>query len=181
MGASRGRAAIYAAFASLQKQEQFELHAWCAIHDKPWVIRFRKGAEGLYHSIECVRTQALRKGHVENGGLSEVSLALDRFGELDHKCPWCGDLNLNRCECGWVCGGREKGDLFICRDSCGERWVGVPVTELDGMGRSRKHVPLSAPSAFGAPRDARPVRSVALLPARTALLLGDGSGSRHKR
>jgi hypothetical protein len=179
---NHAREVIFSAFRSLQAQEHFEIYAWCAIHDEPWVARCKKGPDGLYHLVEKLQAKRMKDDAGAESGPAATAIPLEEFADLVFGCAWCGNRILNRCSCGWVCGGRERDGLFICRDSCGRQWHGVPAAALEGSNRNPQRVPMMAPPRYDARTRAdvaarRPpvARPRPLLPPRDLLRLGDGS------
>jgi hypothetical protein len=139
----------------------------CAVFDLFFDERFERQASGLYRMVETIRI------HEGDGGRRGVSprraLAMREIEGRYLPCPWCGDNAGKRyhCDCGTpVCGGRVRGNLFICRDSCGDKWeMGPPAREIqvtdaieerDFRGPSRGPAMRQAP-----PRDLRPARLLA--------------------
>jgi len=105
----------------------------CAVFDLEWLMHFEQQASGLYRAIDSTRIHA-GDGSGSGAAQSRV-LSVDKIEGGYTPCPWCGGdkaRHLYHCHCGVpVCGGRVKGNLFICRDSCGERWeMGPPVREI---------------------------------------------------
>ena len=104
----------------------------CARDDLWFVERFERQPSGLYRAVGTVR---IHEGD-DSGSGGSVSRAL-KVREIEGPylaCPWCGDNRGKRyhCSCGApVCGGRVKGSLFICGDSCGDQWeMGPPAREI---------------------------------------------------
>jgi hypothetical protein len=145
----------------------------CAGFDRWFAERFERQLSGLYRSVETVRIPA---GHGGSGSGASMSRVLN-VREIEGRysaCPWCGENAGKRyyCYCGApVCGGRVKGNLFICRDSCGERWeMGPPVREIrvtDAGQDARDYGrPERGPATWQAPVRSSSVERLLLPPAR---------------
>jgi hypothetical protein len=122
----------------------FELSCVCAVHDKPYVMRFEKQPNGKYRFTESIKAVG-RSGRV---GVTVVTLNRIPMGQIEegfYGCAWCGTGGINHCigKCNaYVCGGLIKGDTFHCRKSCGASWVGIPLQEISTETRAEC---LSAP------------------------------------
>jgi hypothetical protein len=144
----------------------------CAAFDLEWAIRFERQGSGLWRGVESFR---LHDGE-SAGGRAGFTRSLD-IAKIEGRyppCPWCGDRSgrLYHCDCGAVvCGARVKGDVFTCRDSCGERWeLGPParaiqVSEARPSCNDWKPGERKVANGQAPPRDAAPAR----------LLLGPGT------
>lgn len=140
----------------------------CAVFDQLFVERFERQASGLYRMVETIR---IHEGDSAGAGAG-VSRTLN-VREIEGRylaCPWCGDNRGKRyhCSCGTpVCGGRVTGNLFVCRDSCGDRWeVGPPSREIQvteaRQGERDFRGPTREPKTAQAPaKDLRPARLLA--------------------
>jgi len=169
----------------------------CAVFDLEWFVRFERQASGIYRVVESIR--------VHDGAGSGPGAALSRVLSVDEvegrypPCPWCGDRAgaLYHCDCGAVvCGGRVKGNLFICRDSCGDQWeMGPPAREIK-VSEARRDTrdfrgPARGSAAWQAPgRSVNPARlllssGTAAVPARPkrgrGVYIRDGSSGHRKR
>lgn len=144
----------------------------CAVFDLWFVERFERQASGLYRMVETIR---IHDGDGSTlGECQSQALSLRKIEGRYLPCPWCGDKAGKRyhCSCGAsVCGGKVKGNHFVCRDSCGDEWdLGPPVHEIqvseakpnsnDWKPGERSHRTWQAP-----PRDVKPERLL-LPPAR---------------
>ncbi len=113
--------------------ETFSLQCFCAREDKPYIMHFVRQPNGKYRCIESVKL-----GRRVNGPAAYVTSASTvRMDQIEGRlpCAWCGTGGINHCasHCGaFVCSGRKQGQLFICRDSCGARWVGTPLEVVEG-------------------------------------------------
>jgi hypothetical protein len=120
--------------------EIFDLYCFCAVHDKPYTLRFVRQASGLLRFKESMRNTAGGKNTGTNG--KGYTLRLDYFENLRGvatPCAWCGNGSFHHCsdDCGaLVCGGRMEGNIFHCRKSCGAVWVGEPMREVEGSAAS---------------------------------------------
>jgi hypothetical protein len=129
----------------------------CAVFDLEWYMRYERQRSGRYRAIESIRI------HDGDGVRQSATLSRTlRYDEIEGRhtpCPWCGDRvgTLYYCSCGAaVCGGRVKGNLFICRDSCGDQWeMGPPAREFQviepGQGPQNFRRPADRPAARSAP------------------------------
>lgn len=115
--------------------ETFELSAVCAVHDRPYVLRYIRQASGRLRFVESLKLQPARAKPREAlaGGAAGQMLPLSEFESGEFPCPWCGAQDINGpCDCGaLVCGGRKRNGLFRCRDSCGAQWSGVEMREVE--------------------------------------------------
>jgi hypothetical protein len=115
--------------------ESFDLHCVCAVHDKPYTLRFVRQPSGRLRFSASVKGKAAASP--DNAQTVDVGRTM-RLGLLEtdkSRCAWCGDKSFHHCSshCGaLVCGGRMKGNTFHCRPSCGAEWVGVPLQEVKG-------------------------------------------------
>ncbi len=115
--------------------EIFDLYCVCAVHDKPYTLRFERQASGLLRFRESVKGKPSSlpdNARAGNGGGWAIQ-QLRYFERGPTPCAWCGDGDFHHCAlyCGaLVCGGRMKGDTFHCRKSCGASWVGVPLQQV---------------------------------------------------
>lgn len=106
--------------------EIFDLFCVCAVHDKPYTLRFERQASGLLRFKESIKgnTGGGHGGSADVGGKGST-LRLDYFENLAHAvtpCAWCGNGCFGHCSqnCGaLVCCGRMRGNTFHCRKSCG--------------------------------------------------------------
>jgi hypothetical protein len=115
--------------------ETFDLYCVCAVHDKPYTLRFVRQPSGLLRFRESVKGQpASCPDNARSGGVG-WKLLMEYFENGSTPCAWCGNGGFHHCarDCGaLVCGGRMKGETFHCRKSCGASWVGVPLREVSG-------------------------------------------------
>jgi hypothetical protein len=113
----------------------FDLYCFCAVHDKPYTLRFVRQPSGLLRFKESIKGKpASSPGDARAGGVG-WTFRLKYFENPAAPCAWCGNESFHHCAsyCGaLVCGGRMKGNTFHCRKSCGASWVGVPLREVRG-------------------------------------------------
>jgi hypothetical protein len=109
--------------------EVIELLRVCAVHDRPYLARYIKGADGRFHYAQSVKLshQSYRDQYEDNPDGVEVHTSQLTGYE---SCAWCradgeqlGQKIGVRCGgCGSVvCFGRtvSAGRYFYCRSSCG--------------------------------------------------------------
>jgi hypothetical protein len=145
----------------------------CAIYDLEWLMHFERQASGLYRAVDSTR---IHGGHGSGPGAAQSRvLSVDKIEGRYKPCPWCGGdkaAQLYHCHCGVpVCGGRVKGNLFICRDSCGEQWeMGPPAREIrvtDARQDARDfRRPERGPATWQAPARSSSVERLLLPPVR---------------
>ena len=133
--------------------EVVELSCVCAVHDKPYTLRFTRQASGLLRFFESVKVEPARHKTALGGAAAALSFSLAEFDENSGAlagrgrgtpCAWCGDGSFHHCAsyCGaLVCGGRMKGERFHCRPSCGASWVGVPLQTVEGTRQQQARKP----------------------------------------
>jgi hypothetical protein len=160
------RQRIDAAFALLRNQEpeRFELPCMCAVHDRPYTLRFVRKANGLFGLVDSERetsgTQV--KGRAGAQIVTPATIPMKEMELTAFPCPWCDDITFHHCAryCGaFVCGGRIKGNVFHCRPSCGASWVGAPLEQVEGQKRQelrRPSMPQASRSPMTAPSVSRP-------------------------
>lgn len=107
----------------------------CAMFDKPYLSRYVRGADGLFHFSECVKLSDTARGQ-GSATAQAVSLKWENISpdSKPGRCPWCGAAGYsigNRhygcVSCGAcstdVCCGRitmkDGKPYFRCRASCG--------------------------------------------------------------
>ena len=148
--------------------EVFDLFCVCAVHDKPYTLRFERQASGLLCFKESIKGKPASSPDNARAGDKGWTLRLDYFENLAHAvtpCAWCGNGCFGHCSqnCGaLVCCGRMRGNTFHCRKSCGASWVGVPLREVSG---SVAEQPTPRRSSLS------PARQVAAHSAKPVLLL----------
>jgi hypothetical protein len=163
------RQRIDAAFALLRNQEpeRFDLPCMCAVHDKPYTLRFVRKANGLFR-LEDSEKATSGTQFTRQAGAHLVTPATIPIKEIEltaFPCPWCDDISFHHCSqnCGaFVCGGRIKGNVFHCRPSCGASWVGAPLEQVKGQKRQELRRP-SMPQASHAPMTAPAVSKPKLM------------------
>lgn len=127
------------------REDTCEVGCVCAVHDRSYIVRYVRGAGGLYQYRESVKVLGNAEGSVE---VRKISMRM--FAPGPTPCPWCGDSYFHHCCCGaFVCGGRMTGNTFRCRDSCGATWEGVP---LDSVSVTNGAKAQAAPRPMQAPR-----------------------------
>jgi hypothetical protein len=138
-----------------------ELSCVCAVHDKPYALRFVRQASGLFRLVESVKVQPVELVMAEGGETGRRSgieyLRLDEFERGSTRCAWCGDRSYHYCRnnCGaLVCGGRMRGRTFRCRASCGAEWVGEPLREVEAVTGPREPERFQAPAPPSRPAPA---------------------------
>jgi hypothetical protein len=145
--------------------EIFDLSCVCAVHDKPYTLRFERQASGLLRFRESIKGRpSLLPDNARAGGKG-WTLRMQFFEDGATPCAWCGDRSFGHCsrDCGaLVCCGRMRGNTFYCRPSCGASWVGVPMREVEGT--AGQHAQMSAPARDCLP-SSLPVPARLLLPA----------------
>ena len=143
---------------SVPPPEIVTLACVCAVHEKPYLLRFTKHPGGVFRFRDSVKVEG--KPGAASGGDSgasvNVSIPLEQFDDSALPCAWCGSGGINFCAgyCdAYVCGGREVGDTFHCRKSCGASWLGVPLMEAPGQTKQPVRAPsMAAPTAASARR-----------------------------
>jgi hypothetical protein len=127
--------------------EKFTLSCVCAKFDKPYELRFERQPSGRLRFVESVKLYGDARANAARPVFQKLSL--DEFEDNWGRCAWCGNWQINHCVCGaLVCGAREVGDVFHCRDSCGASWVGVPMKEVEAAKQApRAAGPMKAPDA----------------------------------
>jgi hypothetical protein len=154
--------------------EIFDLYCFCAIHDKPYTLRFERQSSGLLRFKESIKGKPKTPGsdpavfavHYEAGVKMGWKLSMKYFEHGTMPCAWCGDGSFGHCsqDCGaLVCCGRMRGNTFHCRPSCGASWVGVPMREVTGT-TTRERPPANRVSLSSAP-----AKPLLLLPAGSSL------------
>ena len=148
------RQRIDAAFALLrnQERERFELPCMCAVHDRPYTLRFVRKANGLFGLVDSEKetNSPQFKGQTGAQIVTPATIPIKEMELMAFPCPWCDDITFHHCsrDCGaFVCGGRIKGNVFHCRPSCGASWVGVPLERVEGQKRQELRGP-SMPQPF---------------------------------
>ena len=140
---------------SVPAPEIVTLACVCAVHDKPYLLRFTKHPGGIFRVRDSVRVEG-KPGAASGGGASiNVSVPIEQFGDSALPCAWCGTGGINFCAgyCnGYVCGGLKVGATFRCRKSCGASWVGVPLTEVRGETKQPGRAPSMAAPPVGPAR-----------------------------
>jgi hypothetical protein len=123
---------------SVPASEIVTLACVCAVHEKPYLLRFTKHPGGVFRLRDSVKVEG-KPGAASGGGSGasvNVSVPLEQFDDSALPCAWCGTGRINFCAgyCNaYVCGGRTVGDTFHCRKSCGASWVGVSLLEVPGQ------------------------------------------------
>jgi hypothetical protein len=140
----------------------WELSCVCAVHDKPYTLRFNRRRDGLLHLAASIKGKAAPAISGDNGrAASAASLPLIQFATETTACAWCGDGSFHYCknDCGaLVCCGLIVGKTFRCRASCGAEWVGIPLLKVAGTPRADKIASLAAPPK----RTVRPAKRLLL-------------------
>jgi hypothetical protein len=168
LGNSDDRSAAGFAAPRAVASKNFELVCVCAVHDKPYILRFERQATGLLRFTKTIRMegQGSEGAHAPSG--TEVYSPIDthslkEFEKSAMPCAWCGDGSFNLCTCNaLVCGGRSVGETFRCRPSCGAEWVGVPLQEVQGSARREEHHWKRAPASASPARPSRVVNETRL-------------------
>jgi hypothetical protein len=134
------------------------LNCVCAVHDRPYQLRFTRQATGKLRFIESVtlpgdaRAGSRRNGQAAASSSALQSISLDDFENQPWPCGWCGNPTINHCSqnCGsLVCGGKMEGRRFTCRTSCAAVWEGVPMREIQATNeqQTRPAKPQTAPQS----------------------------------
>ncbi len=137
--------------------EKFELPCVCAVHDKPYRLRFTRGAgETVWHFLESVKLGttpgATDAAAVSSASSAGLTVALSDLDTATRPCAWCGDASFHYCHCrAFVCGGRMqhtlKGWLFRCRASCGAEWLAnKPLQKVEGTKEQPKRCTTAPPA-----------------------------------
>ena len=113
-------------------EKAFSLTCYCAVRDEPYVMNFVRQSNGKYHCVESVKVVGKSSGQAFVTSVNTI-----RVDQIEGRlpCAWCGSCGINHCaqNCGaFVCGGRKRGKAFICRDSCGATWEGIPLETVSG-------------------------------------------------
>jgi hypothetical protein len=157
--------------------ETFDMYCVCAVHDKPYTLRFVLQASGLLRLSASVKGKpATLPVNARAGGLG-WTLRLKYFEKGATPCAWCGDGSFHHCasNCGaLVCGGLITGGTFHCRKSCGASWVGVPLREVTGSVTQESRLASLPPAPRIAACPAKPM----LLPPPGDETRGGGSHNR---
>jgi len=113
--------------------DMLQIQCACAIHDRQYIMRFIQLDSGKYRWLESVKTGPMSAKDKAVVALFQ-EVGLDQL-ERNFSCAWCSDRSINYCsQCvSFVCGGRKKVHHFICRDSCGAEWDGVPLDRVMGL------------------------------------------------
>jgi hypothetical protein len=138
--------------------EIFDVHCFCAVHDKPYTLHFVLQPSGLLRFSGSVKGQASNSPDNAHASGAGYNMRLGFFETKATPCAWCGDGSFHHCAtyCGaLVCGGRMRGNTFHCRPSCGAEWVGVPLKEVKGTVQDKPRRPSSS---GGSVNVARPIR-----------------------
>lgn len=143
----------------------------CAVHDLGFIEFYERQRSGLYLPIKS-RLLHVGEGFGAGHGARLTIRVADICGPHT-PCPWCGDNGGGRyhCDCGAVvCGGRVKGNVFTCRDSCGASWrIGPDVKEIAvtrDSGARDWQAPLRGSGRWQAPASAVNPDRLLLPPAR---------------
>jgi hypothetical protein len=131
--------------------ETFDLFCFCAVHDKPYTLRFERQPSGLVRFKESMKSKpsSLPDNARAGSGGGWTMHQLKYFENAATPCAWCGNKDFHYCalDCGaLVCGGRMKGNTFHCRESCGASWVGVPMLEVRGTVNRQSRECMTAPA-----------------------------------
>jgi hypothetical protein len=111
-------------------REKFILTCVCAVEDRGYELVFARQPSGRLRYVESVKLTG-RAGSANARAAASQRIAMADFEEGRWPCAWCGNGSFSQCDCGGlVCQGRQVGDLFRCRDSCGKEWRGVPLLEV---------------------------------------------------
>jgi len=173
--------------------EIFDEPRVCAVHDKPYLVSYVRGANGLFAFSKTIKlTPEPRTGKSSGPGASMKTLPDDQIDQNGPKseCPWCGATSIpwqgRRATCihcgggdgcgAMVCVGRTTAEgFFRCRDSCG---VSGPVGNhwVSAQGSTRKEAN-PQPSGAGQKTGAAP-RTGTGLSAGNVRLLSDGNPGR---
>jgi len=173
---------IDAAFELMRKRdsESFTLACVCAVYDRPYTLRFKRKANGLFGLVESAKPNIERTSSGSDGVqvslVASLKVPLEQIEMSGFPCAWCGDNGFHHCahNCGaLVCGGRMQGETFHCRSSCGASWVGVPLKQVEGEQRQELRRP-SMPAAARVP-------SAPSGPSEPRLMLGTGGSALVRR
>jgi hypothetical protein len=133
--------------------EFFNLKCMCAVRDKPYILHFVRRPGDLFRLVDRVKVEPGQQSgeQVRVANSSQITLDFREFERRYGPCPWCGHPGITECGCGWmVCQGRQIGELFRCRVSCGREFVGIPLEKLSGSQpcpeESASRAPHSAPT-----------------------------------
>jgi len=150
--------------------EIFDLYCVCAVHDRPYTLRFVRQPSGLLRFTETLKDGPCSlPGNARAGGKG-WALRLEYFEKGATRCAWCGDESFHHCRtyCGaLVCGGRMVGETFHCRKSCGASWVGIPLHEVKGEAKAatKRLTEICTQRILSAPQGNAITRPRLLLPA----------------
>jgi hypothetical protein len=100
--------------------EVVDLLRICAVHDKPYMARYVRGAQGCFEYAQTIQvTELLYRGQYADRsntaslGGSELAVEI---------CAWCGASGRGSIRCGTclaeICYGKVVRNYFLCRPSC---------------------------------------------------------------
>jgi hypothetical protein len=155
--------------------EIFNLKCFCAVVDQPYILRFVRQSGGLFRLAERIKIEPNQRTGSTGSSIRNIQTTIDlRLFERNYgPCPWCGcNSGFTKCSCGIVCDGRQTGDLFRCRKSCGREFVGIPLKEVSGTQPVREQRASSEPeqSAKQVPEPTRAPSFDKMLPSSTAIV-----------
>jgi hypothetical protein len=141
--------------------DRVKLDCVCAIHDKPYQMVFEREASGRYRWVASIKLieQGARSGSGRGGAAALQDILVEHLPS-ETPCAWCGNSSFHHCRCNsLVCGGRMRGETFVCRTSCGAEWIGVPLRQVQGNKEEARPSRASAPTGGPALPTLRPSRT----------------------
>jgi hypothetical protein len=152
--------------------EIFNFHMFCAVVDQKYVLRFVRERGGLFRLTDRIKIQPNQRTGSAHAS-DTTTLDLRQFERRYGPCPWCGcNTGFTHCNDEFVCNGRQIGDLFRCRKTCGAEFVGIPLKEVSGTQPAVEQTASRAPQQT-AMRRPEPTRAPAfdkMLPSSTAIV-----------
>jgi hypothetical protein len=153
--------------------ETFNLLMFCAVYDRPYVLKFVRQPGGLFRLAERIKVETLSGSNSASARAKRVTLDLRQFERKFGPCPWCNcATGITECYCGVICNGRQVGNLFRCRKSCGQEFECIPLKEVSGTQPCPEETASRAPEPT-AMRHPEPTRTPAfdkMLPSSTAIV-----------
>jgi hypothetical protein len=155
--------------------EKFILNCVCAVEDKPYQLIFVRQSSGRLRLVESLKlTGDARAGSADARAFAvQQTIPMSDLEGGPWFCAWCRNGSFHYCgaDCGdFVCGGRMRGNLFVCRSSCGAEWIGEPMREVQTTKQETRRallptVPTTAPTPKA---QTLPVARSASMPATNA-------------
>ncbi len=135
--------------------ERFAVDCVCAVHDRPYQLIFVRQPSGRLRLMESVRGSGDARAASPNmrTPLAQQIISMSDLENGPWCCAWCQNGSFHFCgsDCGaLVCGGRMRGNLFVCRDSCGAQWIGSPLQQIQATPAETRRLqqPTASPVAM---------------------------------